>query len=94
MSEKLHRAQPLGITFGKTPEGLTMLVGGSNESFELVTTQDESVDLMGWWRAGTNSSEGASALIVVDSSPEQMDSDRWVPAQVFAVFEFGRQVGH
>ena len=94
VSEKLHRARPLGITFGKTPEGLTMLVGGSDESFELVTTQDESLDLLEWWRAGTTSSEGASALIVANSSHEQLESDRWIPSQVFAVFEFGNQEGH
>jgi hypothetical protein len=91
IADKLHTARPLGIAFGETEDGLSVMVAGPNAGYVLMSTQEEASGVLAWWHSGTDSSGGASALMVVDTTPDQSSLDRWLPTHVLAVFEFGRQ---
>lgn len=88
IADKLHAAKPLGMTFGKTEEGIVFIAGGRHEWYALMTTEDAggAIDFL---HEGIDSSGGVSALIVVDTTPDPDRYEEWRPTNVLAVFEFG-----
>jgi hypothetical protein len=91
IADKLHAAEPLGIALMPVQDSLAVVAAGPTEGYCLTILNEEAAGVRDWWNAGTDASAGASALMVVDTTPDMNRFDRWDPANVLAVFEFGRQ---
>ena len=91
IADKLHAAELLGLSFAPMGASLGLLAIGPKDGYCLTVLNEEAAAVRAWWQASTESSGGAVALMVVDTTPDPNRLERWVPANVLAVFEFGRQ---
>ncbi len=89
--DKLHAAEPMGLSFGQMEDRLAVILAGSKDIYWLTTLDEQGAAVRAWWQVGRDASLGAAALMVADTTPDPDRFDRWVPANVLAVFEFGRQ---
>lgn len=91
VADKLHAAEPLGLAFVPMAAQVGLVVVGPKDGYCLTILNEEAAAVRAWWKASTDGSGGAVALIVVDTTPDPDRFDRWVPTNVLAVFEFGSQ---
>lgn len=91
IADKLHAAELMGLSFVPMEASLGLVAIGPKDGYCLTVLNDEAAAVRAWWQAGTDASGGAIALMVVDTTPDPNRFDRWKPANVLAVFEFGSQ---
>jgi hypothetical protein len=89
IADKLHATKPVGIVFGETPQGFSAIVTGPDTGYVLMPSQEEVLTANDWWREATKASGGRSALVVVDTTPDGNQLERWDPTHVLAFLEFG-----
>lgn len=91
IADKLHAAEPMGLSFVPMEASLGLVAIGPKDGYCLTVLNEEAAAVRRWWQASTESSGGAIALMVVDTTPDPNRFERWQPANVLAVFEFGSQ---
>jgi hypothetical protein len=91
VADKLHAAEPLGLSFGAMGDRTGVVLDGSKDTYCLTTLDQEAEAVRAWWQVGRDASLGAAALMVADTTPDPNRFDGWVPANILAVFEFGLQ---
>jgi hypothetical protein len=91
VADRLHAAEPMGMTLAPMKDSLALIVSGPEDGYCLTVLNKEAATARAWWQAGIEESGGAIALMIVDSTPDPDRVDKWTPANVLAVFEFGSQ---
>jgi hypothetical protein len=81
----------MGMTLAPVNDSLALIVSGPEDGYCLTMLNKEAAAARAWWQAGIEESGGAIALMIVDSTPDPDRVDKWAPANVLAVFEFGSQ---
>ena len=89
VADRLHAAEPIGMTLAPMKDSLALIVSGPKDGYCLTVLNKEATTARAWWQAGIEESGGAIALMIVDSTPDPDRVDKWTPANVLAVFEFG-----
>jgi hypothetical protein len=70
---------------------LGVIVSGPRDGYCLTMLKEQAAAVRAWWQASIEESGGAIALLVADTTPDPSRLDKWAPANVLAVFEFGSQ---
>jgi hypothetical protein len=91
VADRLHAAEPIGMTLAPMKDSLALIVSGPKDGYCLTVLNEKAATARAWWQAGIEESGGAIALMIVDTTPDPDRADKWAPANVLAVFEFGSQ---
>lgn len=91
VADKLHAAEPMGMTLAPMKDSLAVIVSGPEDGYCLTVLNEKAATARAWWQAGIEESGGAIALMIVDTTPDPDRVEKWAPANVLAVFEFGSQ---
>jgi hypothetical protein len=91
VADRLHAVEPMGMTLAPMKDSLALIVSGSEDGYCLTVLNEKAATARAWWQAGMEESGGAIALMIVDTTPDPDRADKWTPANVLAVFEFGSQ---
>ena len=89
VADRLHAAEPMGMTLAPMKDSLALIVSGPEDGYCLTVLNEKAATARAWWQAGIEESGGAIALMIVDSTPDPHRVEKWAPANVLAVFEFG-----